>query len=124
MAESNRSPLLIGAARLGDRGCYLAAGDSTLTQSECLAPPHHFTYEGACYPGDVAYIGLSSADHPTPVTFTTTSVPEPGTAVVFAVALLVGLVSLRIRAPRLSRIDPEIFHRRYISSKLGRSRRA
>lgn len=31
---------------------------------------------------------------------------------------------LRIRAPRLSRIDPEIFHRRYISSKLGRSRRA
>jgi hypothetical protein len=61
-----------------------------MTQNECLASPHHFTHLGICYSGSVAYVGLSAADHPAPVTFTTTSVPEPSTAALFAVALVVG----------------------------------
>ena len=73
-----------------------------MTQDECLASPHHFTHLGVCYPGSVAYIGLSSADHPTPVKFTTTSVPEPATAALFAVALVVG-VALHAVARTLSR---------------------
>jgi len=48
-----------------------------MTQDECLASPHHSTFDGACYPGSVAYIGLSSADHPLQATFSITSVPEP-----------------------------------------------
>jgi len=61
-----------------------------MTQDECLASPHHFTHLDVCYPGSVAYVGLSSADHPQPVTFSTSSVPEPG-----ALALLViGLAAL------------------------------
>ena len=66
-----------------------------MTQDECLASPHHFTYLGVCYPGDVAYIGLSAANAPQPVTFSvgsTSSVPEPSTAALFAIALVVGVV--------------------------------
>ena len=63
-----------------------------MTQEDCLQSAHHFTYEGTCYPGSVAYIGLSSADHPAPVTFSVTSVPEPSTAALFAIALVVGAV--------------------------------
>ena len=73
-----------------------------MTQDECLASPHHFTYEGSCYPGSVAYIGLSSADHPQPVTFSVKSVPEPSTAALFASALVVG-VALHGVARTLSR---------------------
>jgi len=67
-----------------------------MTQDECLAPPHHFTHLGVCYPGSVAYIGLSSADHPAPVTFSTSSVPEPSTAALLAIALVVTVVLHRV----------------------------
>jgi hypothetical protein len=69
-----------------------------MTQDECLASPHHFTYEGVCYPGSVAYVQLSSANDPKPATFSVTSVPEPSTLPLFALALVVCVVSLRIRA--------------------------
>jgi len=63
-----------------------------MTQDDCLASPSHFTHLGVCYPGSVAYVGLSSADHPAPVTFSVTSVPEPG-----ALGLMViGIVALRV----------------------------
>jgi len=55
-----------------------------MTQDECLASPHHFTYLGTCYVGDVAYIGLSAANAPQPVTLSD--------AVLFAIALPVGVV--------------------------------
>ena len=71
-----------------------------MTQNECLAALHHFTHLGICYPGSVAYVGLTSADHPTPVTFSVKSVPEPSTAALFAIALVVGVVSVRIRGVR------------------------
>jgi hypothetical protein len=61
-----------------------------VTQDECLVSPHHFTHLGVCYPGSVAWIGLSSPDNPQPVTFSVTSVPEPSTAALFAIALVVG----------------------------------
>jgi len=31
-----------------------------MTQDHCLASAHHFTYEGTCYPGNVANLGLTS----------------------------------------------------------------
>jgi hypothetical protein len=71
-----------------------------MTQDECLASPHHFTYLGVCYPGSVAYVQLSSANDPKPASFSTngaTSVPEPSTAVLFALALVLGVLSSRIR---------------------------
>jgi len=68
-----------------------------MTQEECLASPHHFTHLGVCYPGNQAYLQLSDPNHPQPVNFQTTSVPEPGTAGLFAIALVVGAVALRIR---------------------------
>jgi hypothetical protein len=66
-----------------------------MTQEECLASPHHFTHLGVCYPGGVAYVQLSSANDPKQATFTT--VPEPSMLALFAVALVVGVVALRIR---------------------------
>ena len=66
-----------------------------MSQDECLASSHHFTHLGVCYPGSVAWIGISSPDNPQPATF---SVPEPSTAALFAIALVVGVVMLRIRA--------------------------
>jgi hypothetical protein len=68
-----------------------------MTQDECLASPHHLTYEGVCYPGSVAYVQLSSANDPKPATFSVTSVPEPSTLPLFALALVVCVVSSRIR---------------------------
>jgi len=70
-------------------------------QDECLTSPHHFVHLGICYPGSVAYVGLSSANNPQPVSFTTngaTSVPEPATGALFALALILGVLSLRIRS--------------------------
>jgi hypothetical protein len=67
-----------------------------MTQDPCLTLPHHFTHLGVCYPGSSATIQISSPDHPQPVTFKVTSVPEPGAAPLFAVALILGALSLRI----------------------------
>ena len=74
-----------------------------MTQDECLASPHHFTHDNGdgvmvCYPGSVAFVQLSAADHPQPLTFTVTSVPEPATGALFALALILGFLSMRIRA--------------------------
>jgi hypothetical protein len=69
-------------------------------QEECLASPHHFTYLGVCYEGTNATIQISSPQHPQPVTFKATSVPEPSTAVLLATALIVGVVTSRIRLRR------------------------
>lgn len=69
-----------------------------MTHDECLASPHHFTHLGVCYPGTNANINVSSPQNPQPATFSVTSVPEPSTAALFVVALVVGLVSRRIRA--------------------------
>jgi hypothetical protein len=69
-----------------------------MTQEECLTSPHHITYLSVCYPWSVAYIGLSSADHPQPATFSVTSVPEPATSALFVLARLVGVTSLLMRA--------------------------
>jgi len=63
-----------------------------MTQDECLSSPHHFTYLGVCYPGTNASIQISSPQHPQPVTFSATSVPEPSTAALFGVALAVAVV--------------------------------
>jgi hypothetical protein len=77
-----------------------------MTQDECLASPHHFTYLGVCYPGSVAWIGISSPDNPQPVTFHSTGavgVPEPG-----ALALIViGLVALQMSRASRRRIRRE-----------------
>jgi hypothetical protein len=69
-----------------------------MTQDECLVSPHHFTHLGVCYPGSVAWIGISSPDNPQPVTFQV-GVPEPG-----AIALMItGIVVLWVsRACRRS----------------------
>jgi len=69
-----------------------------MTQDECLQLPSHFTHLGVCYPGSVAYVGLSSADHPQPTTFSVTSVPEPSTFALFAAALVLGVLSSLIRS--------------------------
>jgi PEP-CTERM motif len=69
-----------------------------VTQDECLASPHHFTHLGVCYPGTNASIQISSPQHPQPVTFSATSVPEPSTAALLVLALVVGVVAVRIRA--------------------------
>jgi hypothetical protein len=68
-----------------------------MPQDECLVSPHHFTYLGVCYPGSVAYVQLSSANDPRPASFSVTSVPEPTTAALFALALVLGVLSSRIR---------------------------
>lgn len=73
-----------------------------MTQDECLASPYHYVHENICYPGSVAYIGLSSANNPQPATFSVTSVPEPSTSALFAVALIRGVVFLHNR-PRSAR---------------------
>jgi len=63
-----------------------------ITQAECLQLPHHFTYLDVCYPGDVAWVGLSNPTDPQPVSFKTgfTSVPEPSTTALFMAVLLIG----------------------------------
>jgi hypothetical protein len=92
--------LLIGAVRPGDRGDIWRQEIPTMSQDECLASPHHFTYLGVCYEGTNATITISSPQHPQPVKFSVTSVPEPSTAALFAVALVVGVVLHRvIRTP-------------------------
>jgi len=63
-----------------------------MTQDACLASPHHVTHLGVCYPGTNASIQISSPQHPRPVTFSVTSVPEPSTAALFAIALAVAVV--------------------------------
>ena len=68
-----------------------------MTQDQCLALPSHFTHLGVCYPGNSASIQISSPQHPQPVTFKVTSVPEPSTGALFALALILGVLSLRIR---------------------------
>jgi hypothetical protein len=68
-----------------------------MTQDECLASPHHFVHLNVCYPGSVAYVGLSSANDPKPATFSVTSVPEPATGGLLALALMLGVLLLRIR---------------------------
>jgi PEP-CTERM motif len=68
-----------------------------MTQEECLASPHHFTHLGVCYPGNQAYLTLSNPNDPQPVKFTSTSVPEPSTAALFALALILCLLFARIR---------------------------
>jgi hypothetical protein len=67
-----------------------------MTQDECLASPHHFTYLGVCYLGTNASIQISSPQHPQPVTFSATSVPELSTSDLFVLALVVSLASVRI----------------------------
>ena len=67
-----------------------------MTQDECLASPHHATYEGVCYPGSQFSLTLSDPSHPQPVNFH--SVQEPATGGLFALALVLGVFSLRIRA--------------------------
>lgn len=74
-----------------------------MTQDECLASPHHFTHDNGdgvmrCYPGDVAFVQLSSVENPQPVTFKVESVPEPATSALFALGLILGALALRIRA--------------------------
>ena len=72
-----------------------------MTRDQCLPLRSHFTHLGVCYPGSVAYVGLSSANNPQPVSFTTngaTSVPEPGTGAHVTLALVQGVLSVRIRA--------------------------
>ena len=71
-----------------------------MTQDECLASPHHFTFEGTCYPGSNATITISSPQHPQTVKFSVTSVPEPSTVALMMLAPVMGVVSLRIRALR------------------------
>jgi hypothetical protein len=61
-----------------------------MTQDDCLASPHHFTHLGVCYVGSSATIQLSNPNNPQPATFSV--VPEPSTAALFAVALVVGVV--------------------------------
>lgn len=65
-----------------------------MTENECLAPPQHWTHEGVCYPGSQATLqlhGLSMGGT------TTTSVPEPATGALFALALVLCLLFARIR---------------------------
>jgi hypothetical protein len=71
---------------------------SAMTQDECLASPHHFTHLGVCYPGTNASITLLDPNHPQPVNFKVPSVAEPATAALFALALTLGVLSLRVRA--------------------------
>lgn len=66
-------------------------------QEECLASPHHFTFEGTCYEGTNATITISNPQHPQAVKFTATSVPEPSTFALFVLALVLNAVTLRIR---------------------------
>lgn len=71
-----------------------------MTQDQCLALPSHFTHLGVCYPGTNASLNLSNPNAPQPVSFTTngaTSVPEPSTAALFAVALVLGALLKRSR---------------------------
>jgi len=70
-----------------------------MNQDECLASPHHFVHLNVCYPGSVAYVGLSSANDPKPASFSTngaTSVPEPATGMLFALGLVLCLLFARI----------------------------
>lgn len=74
-----------------------------MTQNECHASPSHFVHLGVCYPGSVAWIGLSSANDPKPASFTTngaTSVPEPATGMLLALGLILCLLFARIRPNR------------------------
>jgi hypothetical protein len=68
-----------------------------MTQDQCLQLPSHATHLGVCYPENSFSIQISSPDHPQPATFTATSVPEPSTPALFAVALVLSVLSLRIR---------------------------
>lgn len=71
-----------------------------MTQDQCLALPSHATYLGVCYPGNSFSVQLSAVNDPQPVTFTAngaTSVPEPSTAALFAVALV---LSALLKRPR------------------------
>ncbi|HEY6924679.1 MAG TPA: PEP-CTERM sorting domain-containing protein [Steroidobacteraceae bacterium] len=77
-----------------------------MTQDECLALPHHATHLGVCYPGTDFSLTLSDPNHPQPVNFKVSSVPEPSTLALFALALVLGVVSLRIR-PRGGRREME-----------------
>jgi len=72
-----------------------------MTQDQCLQAPSHWTHLGVCYPGSNATIqlhGISMGGQVSP-----TSVPEPSTFALFALALVMGLVSLRIRDPAIAR---------------------
>ena len=60
-----------------------------MTQDECLASPHHFTHLGVCYPGTSASITVSDPNHPQPVNFKVSLVPEPSTLALFVCAMLV-----------------------------------
>jgi hypothetical protein len=68
-----------------------------MTRDQCLQLPSHATHLGVCYPGNSFTIQLSSPDHPQPATFTATSVPEPATGSLFALALILGVLFLHIR---------------------------
>jgi lysylphosphatidylglycerol synthetase-like protein (DUF2156 family) len=68
-----------------------------MTQEQCLALRSRFTHLGVCYEGTNATIQISSPQHPQAVKFQATSVPEPSTAALLATALIVGVVTSRIR---------------------------
>lgn len=66
-----------------------------MDQQQCLASPHHYTRYGVCYVGSNVTIpihGITIGGGTAP-----TSVPEPSTAALFALALVLGVLSLRIR---------------------------
>ena len=68
-----------------------------MTQDQCLSLPSHFTHLGVCYPGNNASLQLSDPNHPQAVKFQTTSVPEPATGTLLALALILGALSARPR---------------------------
>ena len=66
-----------------------------MTQEECLLSPHHFTHLGVCYPGDVAWIGISNPQNPQPVSFVT--VAEPAAFPLFMLGLAIAALTTRHR---------------------------
>ena len=73
-----------------------------MNQQECFQQPHWVEYLGVCYPDDTLSITLRSVRDTSgaPLDFTVSnshSAPEPSTAGLFAVALIVGAICSRIR---------------------------
>jgi hypothetical protein len=73
-----------------------------MTQDDCFELPHHATHLGICYPGDSFSITLGSADgttvwHDDFHAVGPTSVPEPSTSALFALAAVMWLLLYRRR---------------------------